>query len=36
MSFPTTISGSYGWEKQTTSAQRQVLGAEMAFADGRK
>ena len=36
MSFPTTISGSYGWEKQTTSAQRQGLGAEMAFADGRK
>ena len=36
MSFPTTVGGSYGWEKQTTSAQRQVLGAEMAFADGRK
>ena len=36
MAFPTTVSGSYGWEKQTTSAQRQVLGAEMAFADGRK
>jgi len=36
MSFPKVISGSYGWEKQTTSAQRQVLGAEMAFADGRK
>ena len=36
MAFPKTISGSYGWEKQTTSAQRQVLGAEMVFADGRK
>jgi|TARA_R100001530_G_scaffold2078_1_gene3524 hypothetical protein len=36
MSFPTTVGGSYGWEKQTTSAQRQVLGAEMAFPDGRK
>ena len=36
MSFPATVSGFYGWEKQTTSAQRQVLGAEMAFADGRK
>ena len=36
MSFPTTLGGSYGWEKQTTSSQRQVLGAEMAFPDGRK
>jgi hypothetical protein len=36
MSFPTTISGSYGWEKQTTSVQRHKLGTEMAFVDGRK
>ena len=36
MSFPATQSGRYGFEKQTTSAQRQVLGAEMAFPDGRK
>ena len=36
MSFPTTIGGRYGFEKITTSDQRQVLGAEMAFADGRK
>jgi len=36
MSFPATVSGFYGWEKQTTSSQRQVLGAEMAFPDGRK
>ena len=36
MSFPTTISGSYGWEKQQTSDQRHKLGTEMAFTDGRK
>jgi hypothetical protein len=36
MSFPKTIGGSYGWEKQTTAAQRLPLGTEMAFADGRK
>jgi len=36
MAFPATVSGFYGWEKQTTSSQRQVLGAEMAFPDGRK
>ena len=36
MSFPTTIGGRYGFEKITTSDQRQVLGAEMAFPDGRK
>ena len=36
MSFPATQSGRYGFEKQTTSAQRPVLGAEMAFPDGRK
>ena len=36
MSFPKTIGGAYGWEKQTTSKQRLPLGTEMAFADGRK
>ena len=36
MSFPKTIGGSYGWEKQTTSSQKNKLGTEMAFADGRK
>jgi len=36
MAFPATVSGFYGWEKQTTSTQKQVLGAEMAFPDGRK
>jgi len=36
MSFPTTISGSYGWEKQQTSDQRHKLGTEMQFVDGRK
>ena len=36
MSFPTTIGGRYGFEKITTSDQRQVLGAETAFPDGRK
>ena len=36
MSFPTTVGGRYGFEKITTSEQRQVLGAEMAFPDGRK
>ena len=36
MSFPTTIGGRYGFEKITTSDKRQVMGAEMAFPDGRK
>jgi len=36
MAFPTTISGSYGWEKVQTSDQRHKLGTEMAFVDGRK
>ena len=36
MSFPVTISGSYGWEKQQTSKQRHKLGTEMQFVDGRK
>ncbi len=36
MSFPSTQGGRYGFEKETTSSQRQVLGAEMAFPDGRK
>ena len=36
MAFPTTISGSYGWEKQQTSDQRHKLGTEMQFVDGRK
>ena len=36
MAFPTTIGGSYGWEKQQTSDQRHKLGTEMQFVDGRK
>ena len=36
MSFNPVQGGRYGFEKITTSAQRQVLGAEMAFPDGRK
>jgi len=36
MSFPSTISGLYGWEKQQTSDQRHKLGTEMQFVDGRK
>jgi len=36
MAFPTTVSGSYGWEKQQTSDQRHKLGTEMQFVDGRK
>ena len=36
MAFPTTISGSYGWEKVQTSDQRHKLGTEMQFVDGRK
>lgn len=36
MAFPNTISGSYGWEKKQTSAQRHPLGTEMIFQDGRK
>ena len=36
MSFPTTVGGRYGFEKITTSEQSLVLGAEMAFPDGRK
>jgi len=36
LSFPTTISGRYGWEKQSTSDQRHKFGTEMAFGDGRK
>ena len=36
MSFNPVQGGRYGFEKITTSDQRQVLGAEMAFPDGRK
>ena len=36
MSFSPIQGGRYGFEKITTSDQRQVLGAEMAFPDGRK
>ena len=35
MSFPTTMGGRYGFEKQTTSAKKQVYGATMALPDGR-
>lgn len=36
MSFPTTISGKYGWEKVETSSQKHALGTEMVFIDGRR
>ena len=36
MSFNPVQGGRYGVEKITTSDQRQILGAEMAFPDGRK
>ena len=36
MSFNPIQGGRYGFEKITTSEQRQILGAEMAFPDGRK
>tara|TARA_R100000306_G_scaffold47259_1_gene45058 strand:- start:1905 stop:2645 length:741 start_codon:yes stop_codon:yes gene_type:complete len=35
MSFSSIQSGRYGFEKQTTSAKRQVYGATMALPDGR-
>jgi hypothetical protein len=35
MSFPATQSGRYGFEKQTTSAKKQVYGATMTLPDGR-
>jgi hypothetical protein len=35
MSFPNTVYGKAGWEKQQTSDQRHKLGTRMAFADGR-
>jgi hypothetical protein len=35
MSFPTTMGGRYGFEKQTTSAKKQVYGGTMALPDGR-
>ena len=35
MSFGAIQSGRYGFEKQTHSEQKQVLGATMAFPDGR-
>ena len=33
MAFPQTITGKYGWEKVTTSAQKQKLGTRMQIAD---
>lgn len=33
MSFPQTIMGKYGWEKVTTTAQKQKLGTRMQIAD---
>ena len=33
MSFPQTIMGKHGWEKLTTSAQKQKLGTHMQIAD---
>ena len=33
MSFPQTIMGKYGWEKVTTSAQKQKLGTRMQIFD---
>ena len=36
MSFPNTIVGKYGWEKDETSAQKHPLGTLMTFQDGRK
>ena len=36
MSFPNTIAGIYGWEKEETSDQRHPLGTTMTFKDGRR
>ena len=36
MSFPNTIAGKYGWEKEETSDQRHPLGTTMTFKDGRR
>ena len=33
MSFPQTLTGKYGWEKVTTTAQKQKLGTRMQIAD---
>ena len=33
MSFPDTITGSPGWEKQTTSAKKLALGTKMVIRD---
>ena len=33
MSFPTTTSGSFGWEKVTTTTQKQKLGTRMQIGD---
>ena len=33
MSYPQTIMGKYGWEKVTTSSQKQKLGTRMQIAD---
>ena len=33
MAFPQTIMGTYGWEKVTTTAQKQKLGTRMQIAD---
>ena len=35
MSFPNGIYGKYGWEKDTTSSQKHVLGTRMELPDGR-
>ena len=36
MSFPNSIAGNYGWEKEETSSQKHPLGTLMTFPDGRK
>ena len=36
MSFPNTIAGKYGWEKDETTDQRHPLGTTMTFVDGRR
>jgi hypothetical protein len=33
MAFPQTLTGKYGWEKVTTTAQKQKLGTRMQIAD---
>jgi len=36
MSFPNTIVGKYGWEKEESSSQKHPLGTIMTFQDGRR